>query len=190
MFDLIVRSATVVDPERRTQRVEDVAIENGRIALVEPVIAGAAREELPAEGLVLQPGVIDTHLHLTASLSSHAMAVRAGVTTAVDMAKMAAYGMKKFPEFRRIVGLTSYDVQYLDGRTPKHVTTTNRFLTSGYKGADGIKTGFTNAAGDCLVASATRNGRTLLVVLFNDDNRWEDAPAILDYGFRRLQTGK
>ena len=63
-----------------------MAIENGRIALVEPVIAGPAREELPAEGLVLQPGVIDTHLHLTASLSSHAMAVRAGVTTAVDMA--------------------------------------------------------------------------------------------------------
>ena len=86
MFDLIVRSAVVVDPEQRTQRVADVAIENGRIALVEPVITGAAREELPAEGLVLQPGVIDTHLHLTASLSSHAMAVRAGVTTAVDMA--------------------------------------------------------------------------------------------------------
>lgn len=86
MFDLIVRSATVVDPEKCTQRVADVAIENGRIALVEPVIAGPAREELPAEGLVLQPGVIDTHLHLTASLSSHAMAVRAGVTTAVDMA--------------------------------------------------------------------------------------------------------
>ena len=86
MFDLIVRSATVVDPEKRTQRVADVAIENGRIALVEPVITGPAREELQAEGLVLQPGVIDTHLHLTASLSSHAMAVRAGVTTAVDMA--------------------------------------------------------------------------------------------------------
>ena len=53
-----------------------------------------------------------------------------------------------------------------------------------------IKTGFTNAAGDCLVASATRNGQTLAVVLFNDDDRWEDAPAILDYGFRRLQIGK
>lgn len=46
------------------------------------------------------------------------------------------------------------------------------------------------AAGDCLVASATRNGHTLVVALFNDDNRWEDAPAILDYGFRRLQTGR
>ena len=83
-----------------------------------------------------------------------------------------------------------YDVKYLDGRPSKHVTTTNRFLISGYAGADGVKTGFTNAAGDCLVAAATRNGHTLVLALFNDDDRWEDAPAILDYGFRRLQTGK
>lgn len=111
-------------------------------------------------------------------------------TTAIDMAKMAAYGMKNFPEFRYIVGLKSYDVKYMDGREPKHVTTTNHFLTSGYPGANGVKTGFTNAAGECLVASATRDGHTLVLVLYNDDNRWTDAPTILDYGFRRLQTGK
>ncbi|MGN0948436.1 D-alanyl-D-alanine carboxypeptidase family protein [uncultured Megasphaera sp.] len=110
-------------------------------------------------------------------------------TTAIDMARMAAYGMKNFPEFRYIVGLKSYDVKYLDGRAPKHVTTTNHFLTSGYPGANGVKTGFTNAAGDCLVASATRDGHTLVVALFNDDDRWTDAPAILNYGFRRLQMG-
>ena len=67
-----------------------------------------------------------------------------------------------------------------------HVTTTNLFLTSGYAGANGIKTGYTEAAGDCLVASATRDGHTLVLVLYNDDNRWTDAPAILDYGFRRI----
>lgn len=111
-------------------------------------------------------------------------------TTAVDMALMAAYGMKNYPEFRSIVGMKSYNVKYLDGRTPKYVTTTNRFLNSGYAGANGVKTGYTNAAGDCLVASATRDGHTLVVALFNDDDRWEDAPAILDYGFRRIQTGK
>jgi serine-type D-Ala-D-Ala carboxypeptidase (penicillin-binding protein 5/6) len=74
----------------------------------------------------------------------------------------------------------------MDFRKPKYVTTTNYFLTSGYAGADGIKTGFTDAAGDCLVASATRDGHTLIVVLFNDDDRWTDAPNILDYGFRRI----
>lgn len=128
-----------------------------------------------------------THTHF---VNPNGLTAPKHYTTAVDMAKMAAYGMKHFPEFRYIVSLTSYDVQYLNGRAPKHVTTTNHFLTSGYKGANGIKTGFTNAAGDCLVASATRDGHTLIVVLFNDDNRWIDAPAILDYGFRRLHTEK
>jgi D-alanyl-D-alanine carboxypeptidase (penicillin-binding protein 5/6) len=110
-------------------------------------------------------------------------------TTAVDMARMAAYGMKNYPEFRYIVSLTSYDMPYMDSRPAKHVTTTNLFLTSGYDGANGIKTGYTQAAGDCLVASATRNGHTLVLVLFNDDDRWTDAPTILDYGFRRLALG-
>lgn len=110
-------------------------------------------------------------------------------TTAVDMARMAAYGLKHYPEFAYTVSLPSYSMHYMDGHT-KYVTTTNHFLTSGYEGANGVKTGYTQAAGDCLVASATRNGHTLVVALFNDDDRWEDAPAILDYGFRRIQTGR
>jgi D-alanyl-D-alanine carboxypeptidase (penicillin-binding protein 5/6) len=110
-------------------------------------------------------------------------------TTAVDMARMAAYGLKHYPEFAYTVALPSYQMRYIDGHT-KYVTTTNHFLTSGYEGASGVKTGYTQAAGDCLVASATRNGHTLVVALFNDDDRWEDAPAILDYGFRRIQTGR
>lgn len=110
-------------------------------------------------------------------------------TTAEDMAKIAAYGLKNFPEFRYIVSLQSYDMKYMDSDQVKHVTTTNHFLTSGYEGANGVKTGYTQAAGDCLVASATRDGHTLVLVLFDDDNRWTDAPRILDYGFRRLTTG-
>lgn len=110
-------------------------------------------------------------------------------TTAVDMAKIAAYGMK-IPEFRRIVGLTSYDMKYIDNRPTKHVVTTNHFLESGYDGANGIKTGYTDAAGCCLIASATQNGKTLIVVLFNDDNRWDDAPALLDYGFAKIEQTK
>ena len=110
-------------------------------------------------------------------------------STAVDMARMTAYGIKHYPEFRYTVSLPTYTVKYLDGHT-KYVETTNNFLKSGYNGANGVKTGYTDAAGVCLVASATRDGHTLVVALFNDDNRWTDAPAILDYGFRRLQTGK
>lgn len=102
-------------------------------------------------------------------------------STAHDMAIIASYAMKN-PEFRHIVSLKDYEVKYMDGHT-EYVTTTNRFLKSGFKGANGIKTGFTNAAGDCLAASATRGKKTLIAVFYNDDDRWTDAPAWLEYGF-------
>ena len=73
-------------------------------------------------------------------------------------------------------------MKYMDGHT-EYVTTTNRFLKSGFEGANGIKTGFTNAAGDCLVASATRGQKTLIAVFYNDDYRWDDAPVWLEFGF-------
>ena len=102
-------------------------------------------------------------------------------STAHDMAIIASYAMKK-PEFREIVSKKAYNMKYMDGHT-EYVTTTNRFLKSGFEGANGIKTGFTNAAGDCLVASATRGQKTLIAVFYNDDYRWDDAPTWLEFGF-------
>ena len=81
-----------------------------------------------------------------------------------------------------MVGRTAYNMKYMDGHT-KYVTTTNRFLKSGFPGANGIKTGFTNAAGDCLVASATRGLKTMIAVFYNDDYRWDDAQVWLEFGF-------
>lgn len=61
------------------------------------------------------------------------------------MATIAAYGMK-MPEFRDMVSHSEYDMPYINGGS-KHCTTTNYFLTSGFPGANGIKTGTTNAGG-------------------------------------------
>ena len=102
-------------------------------------------------------------------------------STAHDMAIIASYAMKK-PEFRQMVNKQAYNMKYMDGHTV-YVTTTNRFLKSGFYGANGIKTGFTYAAGDCLVASATRGKKTMIAVFYNDDYRWDDAPNWLEFGF-------
>jgi D-alanyl-D-alanine carboxypeptidase len=62
---------------------------------------------------------------------------------------------------------------------------TNRLLTT-YPGADGIKTGHTTGAGYCVVGSATRDGRTILVAVLgepSDAARVADASALLDWGF-------
>jgi D-alanyl-D-alanine carboxypeptidase (penicillin-binding protein 5/6) len=102
-------------------------------------------------------------------------------STALDLARVAAYGMKN-PDFARIVSLPEYTVHFLN-RSPIKACTTNKFLTN-YPGADGIKTGYTDAAGDCLVAGAKHGDVQLIVVLLNDDDRWEDAPKLMDYGFQ------
>jgi D-alanyl-D-alanine carboxypeptidase len=66
-------------------------------------------------------------------------------------------------------------------------STTNDLLKT-YQGADGIKTGHTTDAAYCLVGSATRNGRRLIVVVLgatSNDARVKAAAALLDWAFRR-----
>ena len=58
----------------------------------------------------------------------------------------------------------------------------NRLLTT-YRGADGVKTGYTHKAGPCLVASATRGGVSLIAVVLNSPDMYADAKRLLDLGF-------
>lgn len=67
-----------------------------------------------------------------------------------------------------------------------HVFPNTNHLLITYPGADGVKTGHTTRAGYCVVATATRNGRTLMVVLLGaptDAKRVAGATALLDWGF-------
>src|SRR5207249_10756884 len=52
-----------------------------------------------------------------------------------------------------------------------------------YRGANGVKTGYTSASGWCLVASATRHGRTLIAVVLDSPNIYGDARTLLNLGF-------
>ncbi|MBP2645781.1 MAG: Serine-type D-Ala-D-Ala carboxypeptidase [Firmicutes bacterium] len=103
-------------------------------------------------------------------------------STAMDLATIAAYGLKN-PDFARIVSLREYDFTFNNRPGVHHVVTTNRFLKT-FPGATGVKTGYTEAAGDCLVASAKRGNVELIAVLLNDDERWEDAANLMEYGFK------
>jgi D-alanyl-D-alanine carboxypeptidase (penicillin-binding protein 5/6) len=52
-----------------------------------------------------------------------------------------------------------------------------------YPGATGLKTGWTGRAGGCLIATATRGGRHLLVVVMGSPSIFNEAASLLDYGF-------
>lgn len=104
-------------------------------------------------------------------------------TTAYDLALITAYGMQN-PVFARIVSTRDYDVHFLN-RSSTHARNTNKLLAT-FTGANGVKTGYTEAAGDCLVAAANRKGVELIAVVLNSDQRWEDAARLLDYGFQQM----
>ena len=104
-------------------------------------------------------------------------------TTAYDLAMIADAGFAT-PGFEAFVSQPYHTVLF-QNRAGMPVVNTNRLLLT-YPGANGVKTGVTNAAGLCLVASARRGDVLLIVVLLNDDKRFTEAAALLDYGFRLL----
>jgi D-alanyl-D-alanine carboxypeptidase (penicillin-binding protein 5/6) len=90
----------------------------------------------------------------------------------------------KLPEIREIVKLQSYQFKFPNGKVTD-LANTNRVLKSASY-CDGMKTGYTNAAGYCLVASGERNGKRRIVVILNDTERgvWRDAQALLDWALK------
>ena len=89
MADRILRGGRVVDPKNGLDGVADVVIENGRIAAVTLHYEGHAPEETDCTGLVVCPGLVDSHLHLGSVFGSPygmRMAALSGVTTCLDMA--------------------------------------------------------------------------------------------------------
>ncbi len=89
MFDLLLKRAHVVDPLNNLNGIADVAITDGKIAAVGPDLDGEAKETVDLSGLVLQPGIIDSHVHLGTMWGSPygpRMLAMNGVTTCLDMA--------------------------------------------------------------------------------------------------------
>lgn len=104
-------------------------------------------------------------------------------STAKDMALIARAAMAR-ADFRRIVGTKAHQVPWPVKDTDKLLVNHNKLLWR-YQGADGIKTGYTNEARQCLVASASREDRQLIAVLLKSETGsvWQDAQLLLDWGF-------
>ena len=113
-------------------------------------------------------------------------------STAADMARIAVYCMKD-PEFRKIVSTDHASIRWIHPRDKWSELKNTNHLLGKYKGANGIKTGWTNAAGGCLAASAKRGDIELIAIVMrstNQDTRFEDATALLNYGFERVRMVK
>jgi dihydroorotase len=83
-YDLIIRAGRVIDPSAGLDAIRDVAITGGKIAAVEPNIAGDAIETIDARGKIVAPGLIDIHTHAGRSKDGPPMCLQDGVTGWVD----------------------------------------------------------------------------------------------------------
>lgn len=107
-------------------------------------------------------------------------------STAYDLALIARYALTN-SIFAEIVATPSYTVTWEDSIRKKTINNTNKLLTT-YAGASGIKTGTTDEAGYCLIASANRENQNLIAVVLKSQNRFRDARVLLDYGFNNYRN--
>lgn len=110
----------------------------------------------------------------------HGLSEEGHHTTSDELARLTAYALK-LPLFEETVSTVSAVLEG-EGHEKRYLVNHNKLLRS-YKGLIGVKTGYTLAAGRCLVTAARRNGMTLVAVTLNDRNDWADHEAMLDYGF-------
>ena len=96
-------------------------------------------------------------------------------STARDLATLAAYAMEN-PIFAKTVSTKTIRVG------ERYLRNHNKLLWQ-VEGADGVKTGYTKAAGRILVSSASRSDRRLVAVTLNAPSDWLDHSALLNGGF-------
>lgn len=115
-------------------------------------------------------------------------------TTAYDLGLISSYAIEN-DEFLKIIQTPSYTFHEQNGGRSFTVNNKDRFLTS-YKGAIGIKTGFTGNAGYCFVGAVKRNKKKLVSVVLacgwppNKSYKWKDTTRLMDYGMQNYTRKK
>ena len=160
-------------------------LESGNDAAVALAIAVAGDTESFVE--LMNQKAKDLGLCHTSFKNPHGLSAEGHYTTAADLAAITAHALT-LPLFETVVSTVSVKLEG-EGHATRYLVNHNKLLRS-YKGLIGVKTGYTLAAGRCLVTAARRGGMTLVAVTLNDRNDWADHAAMLDYGFSafRMET--
>lgn len=107
-------------------------------------------------------------------------------STAKDMAMLTRAALKN-PDFLAICSSKNAQLEFGNPPFKRWLKNSNKMLQN-YEGAIGVKTGFTDEAGRCLVSAARRNGVTLICVTLSDPNDWQDTANLFDYGFTQVSS--
>jgi D-alanyl-D-alanine carboxypeptidase len=117
--------------------------------------------------------------------NAHGLTESGHLSTARDMSVLGRHLLYDYPQYYNLFSRTQTDAGM------KTVLNTNRRLLASYRGADGIKTGYTRAAGFNLVASAERGQERVIATVFggrSSSSRNAKVAELLDLGFKRAPS--
>lgn len=117
--------------------------------------------------------------------NAHGLTADGHLSTAHDMTILGRHVLYDYPQYYNLFSRRSADAGM------RSVANTNRRLLDAYKGADGIKTGYTRAAGFNLVASAERGQERIIATVFggrSTASRNAKVAELLDMGFKRAPS--
>lgn len=123
----------------------------------------------------------DLGLNNTHFANPHGLDEAGQYSSAKDLALLAKYAMKN-PVFAEMVGTKEYTVSSVDGSITHSLKTTNKLFDS-YLTIQGIKTGFTDNAGQVLVTQAVNNGHKIITVVMNSPDRFQESKQLIDWVF-------
>ena len=103
-------------------------------------------------------------------------------STAYDLALLMSEGLKN-EDFRQLTAQKSALVAFQEPSDKRMTYNNHNRLLSLYEYCIGGKTGYTSAAGRCLVSAAQKDGMTLICVTLDDKNDWNDHISLYEYGF-------
>lgn len=121
----------------------------------------------------------------TSFKNAHGLTEKGHLSTARDMTTLGRHILYDYPQYYNLFSRKSTNAGI------KTVNNTNRRLLAAYRGADGIKTGYTRAAGFNLVASAKRGNERIIATVFggkSTSSRNARVAELLDLGFRRAPS--
>lgn len=122
-------------------------------------------------------------MHNSHFANPHGLPNEEQYSTARDMS-IVARAVDTWPAIREMICRKTYDFKKNDG-TSIMLINTNRVMRN-YAACDGMKTGYTNAAGYCLISSGEINGRRRIVVVLNGGSGsvWSDSQALLEWSLK------
>lgn len=121
------------------------------------------------------------HINNTTFKNASGVEQEGHLTTVRDIATLTKEAMK-IPFFRDTVSVQTTTLHDIDGRFTHEIKTTNKLLGT-IEGIEGVKTGFTTEAGECLITQTTRNNHTIITAMLGSQDRFGESARLIAWAF-------